>query len=59
MQKVVLAPVLPPKVKVGVGTVSRREKCEARWAASSARVQLQEVSSSSPAPDTSRAALST
>ena len=38
-----LDPVFPPKVKVGVGTVSRWRKCDEKWVKSSDSVQLQEV----------------
>ena len=43
MQNVVLRPDFPPKTKVGVGTVSSREKAELKCWMSSDSVQLQEV----------------
>ena len=43
MQNVVVDPVFPPKVKVGVGTVSIKVKLDENCDTNSGSVQLQEV----------------
>ena len=58
MQNVVLLPVFPPNVKVGVGTVSSKEKAALKCLISSASVQLHDVIRNIPSVCTIEATLS-